>query len=351
MRSPTTDNKQQPTKPNTEIRHHTSHKKATVMLPSKVRFVTVGKSNLWIRSLSSSLKLKERIRVTDLGDGIKHVELNRPEKLNALDIEQFHAIAKVAKELREDKSLRVVILSGNGKGFCSGLDVKSIMKPSAEYLTPNSKIRDLLRRPSGYESKNDSEGSSFDEYNPQAFGNLAQDVGYLWRQVQAPVISVIHGVCFGGGLQIALGCDFRYSTPDCKLSVMESKWGLIPDMSASITLRELVRIDVAKELAFTGRIIDGNEALQLGLVTRVSENPLEEAIKTAKLITSRSPDSVAAAKILFQKTWVASEEQCLKTETKLQMRLLHSFNQMASSATNFGIKIPFLDRKDFEEEK
>jgi enoyl-CoA hydratase/carnithine racemase len=130
---------------------------------------------------------------------------------------------------------------------------------------------------------------------------------------------------------------------------MESKWGLIPDMSASITLRELVRIDVAKELAFTGRIIDGNEALQLGLVTRVSENPLEEAIKTAKLITSRSPDSVAAAKILFQKTWVASEEQCLKTETKLQMRLLPSFNQMASSATNFGIKIPFLDRKDFEE--
>jgi enoyl-CoA hydratase/carnithine racemase len=320
------------------------------MLSSKVGFVRFGQRKTWYRSISSTVIVKERVQVRDLGDGIKHVEFNRPEKINALDIQQFHAIAKVAKELREDRSIRAVILSGKGKGFCSGLDVKSVMKPSKGYVTPTSKIKDLLRRPSGYESQED-EGSSMNEYDPVAFGNLAQDVGYLWRQVQAPVISSIHGVCFGGGLQIALGCDFRYSTPGCKLSVMESKWGLIPDMSASVTLRELVRMDVAKELAFTGRIVDGNEALQLGLVTRVCENPLEEAVKTAKLISSRSPDSIAAAKILFQKTWIASEEDCLEMETKLQMKLLPSFNQIASSATNFGINIPFISRKDFEEEK
>lgn len=320
------------------------------MLSSNVRLVAAGKRKVWYRSLSSTLIVKDRVQVIDLGDGIKHVKLNRPEKLNALDIQQFHAIAKVAKDMRKDRSVRVVILSGRGKGFCSGLDVKSIIKPSSRYVTPTSKRNDLLRRPSGYGIQGDEE-PSFHDFDPVEFGNLAQDVGYLWRQVQAPVISAIHGVCFGGGLQIALGCDFRYSTPDCKLSVMESKWGLIPDMSASITLRELVRMDVAKELAFTGRIIDGNEALQLGLVTRVCEDPLEEAINTAKLISSRSPDSVAAAKILFQKTWVAPENECLKMETKLQMKLLPSYNQIASTLTNFGVNVPFIDRKDFEEEK
>jgi len=131
--------------------------------------------------------------------------------------------------------------------------------------------------------------------------------------------------------------------------VMEAKWGLIPDMSASITLRELVRIDVAKELTFTGKIIDGEEAERLGLVTRCYDDPMKEALKVAETMASRSPDAIAAAKALFQKSWVASEKECLELETDIQKRLLPSWNQLAASAKNFGVKMPYKERKDFDE--
>lgn len=132
----------------------------------------------------------------------------------------------------------------------------------------------LLERPSGYG-------------DDDSYGNLAQDTAYLWRELPVPVIAALHGMCFGGGMQIALGADFRFATPDCKLSIMETKWGIIPDMSASITLRELVPIDVAKELTMTARVISGVEAAQLGLVTRCAEDPIEEANKLAKEIVNR----------------------------------------------------------------
>jgi len=147
----------------------------------------------------------------------------------------------------------------------------------------------------------------------------------------------------------------RFCTPDCQLSVMESKWGLIPDMSGSITLRELVRIDVAKELTMTGKVISGAEAAELGLVTRCVDDPMKEAIQVAKQICERSPDSVAATKRLFQETWVAPEQRCLNLETQLQRQLLASWNQGAASARNFGWNMPYAKRKEFsimdEEEK
>lgn len=147
------------------------------------------------RWLSSSHH--HRISVTDLGDGIKAVELNRPEKMNSLDNDMFKAICHTATELKQDKSVRAVILSGKGKAFCTGLDIKSV----------NFESRKLLDRPAGTE-----------------ISNMAQDVAYLWRQLDVPVIAVLHGMCFGGGLQIALGADFRITTPDCKLCIMEAKW-------------------------------------------------------------------------------------------------------------------------------
>jgi enoyl-CoA hydratase/carnithine racemase len=137
----------------------------------------------------------------------------------------------------------------------------------------------LLKRPSGY--------GNFSHDYKGAVGNLAQDVAFLWRRLNVPVIAAIHGKCFGGGLQIALGADFRFATPDSNLSIMEVKWGLIPDMSASITLRELVRIDVAKELTMTGRIISGDEAARLGLVTRCVADPFREAKNVAEEIIAR----------------------------------------------------------------
>lgn len=269
--------------------------------------------------MSSSASYAHRIVVSDLGDGIKEVELNRPDKMNALDGDMFKAICLVAKELKQDKKLRAVILSGRGKAFCTGLDIKSL----------NFESRKLLDRPAGTE-----------------LTNTAQDVAYLWRMLDVPVIAAVHGMCFGGGLQIALGADFRITTSDCKFSIMEAKWGLIPDMSISVTLRELLPIDVAKELTMTARIINGDEAKGYGLVTKVVENPKESAMNLAKEILSRSPDSVAATKQLYQRTWLAPEKDALELETKLQKKLLFSMNQISAVGNSSGVTLPFKSRQD-----
>ena len=128
---------------------------------------------------------------------------------------------------------------------------------------------------------------------------------------------------------------------------MESKWGLIPDMSGSITLRELVRMDVAKELTMTGRIFDGNEAKELGLVTTLSDDPFETALKLANDITSNSPDAISFTKKLFHETYTnADEKKCLDVETKLQEKLISSWNQLVKSSSNFGLNLPFTNRKE-----
>jgi enoyl-CoA hydratase/carnithine racemase len=262
-------------------------------------------------------------------DGICEVVLNRPDKLNACDLKMFHAIAETASHLRDDRAVRAVILRGEGRAFCTGLDVKSVMS------SPLKQIEELLERPSGY-GKADND-----------IGNLAQDVSYLWRELPVPVICVIHGMCYGAGLQIALGADFRYASPDCQLSIMETKWGLIPDMSIAITLRELVRIDVAKELTMTGRIVTGSEAASLGLVTKVCEDPLKDARAFAQELVKRSPDALACTKELYQSTrTAASEKECLEVETKLQRKLLVSWNQLAASGRAFGYGVPFMNRNN-----
>ncbi len=276
------------------------------------------------------INIKDQVKLISLGQGIINVVLSRPKKLNSLCIPMFEAIAEAASMLRNDKELskglRVVIISGEGKAFCSGLDAKS-----AALSGPKS-LNTLLKRPSGYAGET-------------GVGNLAQDVCYLWRQLPVPVIAAVHGYCFGGGLQIALGADFRFATKDCKLSIMESRWGLIPDMSASIVLRELVRIDVAKELTMTGRIISGTEAEALGLVTRCVDDPMEEAMKVAREIIARSPDSVAASKELFQSTWMeADDATCLEKETTLQLKLIGTWNQAAAAGRQFGINLPYWNK-------
>jgi enoyl-CoA hydratase/carnithine racemase len=192
-------------------------------------------------SSESSLIISKEIE-----SGIFHVQLNRPEKLNALSIELFESLSQTATNLKKNKAIRAVILSGNGKAFCSGLDLKS----AGPGQNPENSDK-LLKKPAKTE-----------------YTNLAQDSAYLWRALPFPVIACLHGVCFGGGLQIALGADFRIATPDCKLSIMEVKWGLIPDITGSITFRELIRMDVAKELAMTARVFTAEEGVGYGLVTR-----------------------------------------------------------------------------------
>jgi len=253
----------------------------------------------------------QNARVTiEYQDDIAIVSLNRGEKYNALDMAMFEAIVDAAKQLSQNRDIRAVILRGEGKGFCAGLDMVSVMKNPLN-------VPELLKKEHG------------------VISNLAQDVGYLWRNVPVPVIAVTHGSCFGGGMQIALGADFRYSTPDCRFSIMEAKWGLIPDMSLSVTLRELTRIDIAKELTMTGRIFEAPEALELGLITKVCDDPFEQALIFAKSLTTRSPDAVMYAKKLFNESWISDDKTALAIETHYQKKLLGRWNHLVAASRNF----------------
>ncbi|HEV7753908.1 MAG TPA: crotonase/enoyl-CoA hydratase family protein [Baekduia sp.] len=244
----------------------------------------------------------ERVRVT-IADHVATVTLTRPEKHNALDPAMFAALGQAARELRHAPGVRAVVLHGEGKSFCSGLDV-------ASFADLDDGVD--LGRPEGERA------------------NGAQRLCTDWIDLPVPVIAAVHGNCFGGGLQIALGADVRIAAPDAKLSVREVRWGLVPDMGITSTLPRLLRIDVAKELTYTGRTVSGEEAAALGLVTRTSEDPLGAAQALAREIAARSPDAVQAAKRLFDTAWNAPVDEGLVLETELQMSLIGGTNQMAA---------------------
>jgi enoyl-CoA hydratase/carnithine racemase len=243
----------------------------------------------------------ERIKVTVL-DNIAHVSLNRAEKHNALDMQMFHAIRHTIKRLKHDRSIRAVIVQGNGMDFCTGLDIKSVMASAKAPLA-------LLFKWLPWQA------------------NLAQYVSTGWRDISVPVIMVIHGRCWGGGLQIALGGDFRIATPNASFSIMESRWGLIPDMGGTLALKELLNLDSAKELAMTGEVIDGAKALKHGLVTHIEAEPYKRALELAKLISQQSPDSTAAIKKLYNKSWWSKPGLALARESYYQIKILLGKNR------------------------
>jgi enoyl-CoA hydratase/carnithine racemase len=219
----------------------------------------------------------------------------RADKHNGLDGRMFIALNEAIDELAADDELRVVVLSGEGPSFCAGLDFKSFTSDGG----PN-----LLERPEG------------------EVANLAQKVAYGWRELPVPVIAALHGACFGGGLQIALGADIRIAAPDARLSAMEIVHGLIPDMSITQTLLRLVRDDVARELVYTGRQVEAAEAQRLGLVTGVDDEPLEAAGELAATIAERAPQAVRNAKRLLNEAPDLDPAGALLLETELQLQLL-----------------------------
>jgi enoyl-CoA hydratase/carnithine racemase len=263
---------------------------------------------------------EDRVRVKISASGVATVTMVRAEKHNALDQAMFEGLVNAAAQLAGDTSVRAVVLHGEGKSFCSGLDI-------ASFMSGQGGTGVLLQRESG------------------RLANLAQRVSYDWSLVPAPVIAAIHGNCFGGGLQIALGADIRIAAPDAKLSVMEVKWGLVPDMGITQVLPRLVRIDVAKELTFSGRIVSGADALALGLVTRNSDDPLSEALELAEEIAQKSPDAVRAAKRLYDQTWVSDDTAgALQLESELQAGLIGKPNQLAAVVAGMsGEKPVFAD--------
>lgn len=239
---------------------------------------------------------KNRVEV-HINENVAHVSLNRPDKHNAIDMQMFNSIRKTIKRLKADRSIRAVIVEGKGEDFCSGLDIKAVMKSSKAPLQ-------LLFKWLPWQA------------------NLAQYVSVGWRKVPVPVIMVLHGRCWGGGLQIALGGDFRIAAPDTSIAIMEARWGLIPDMGGTLALRELVSLDIAKELAMTGATINGEQALNYGLVTHVNEDPYGKALQLAQAICLQSPDSVAATKKLYNKSWWSKPGFALARESYYQIRIL-----------------------------
>ena len=254
--------------------------------------------------------MHDRIELT-IENRVANVMLNRPEMHNALDMKMFTTIASVQKKLARERDLRCVILSGNGVDFCSGLDVKSIM-------SNRKAIMKLLWKWLPWRS------------------NLAQVVSTGWRKLQVPVIAAIHGRCWGGGMQIALGADFRVVTPDASLSVMEGRWGLIPDMGGNLALAELCGRDQAMWLAMTAEIMDGQRAFELGLATVVTEQPQETANGMATELLERSPDAVAAVKRLYRKSWNSRPGTWLARESAYQVRVIAGKNQRIAVARQMG---------------
>lgn len=259
----------------------------------------------------------DRVTVS-IRDGIADVRLNRVDKRNALDSAMFTAIARVGKELANNSELRAVVLSGNGASFCAGLDFGGFQAMAGS--TAVSKDDDL---------------SNAGSMESGAITHLAQQICWVWQEVPVPVIAALHGHALGGGLQLALGTDIRIAHPTTQISMREVHWGLIPDMTGTLMLSRLVRDDVAKDLVFSARVISGIEAHELGLVTRVSEIPLEVAMQIAREITGRSPDAVRGAKALINRLSNAGAAEHFAEERRIIYGLIGKPNQVEAVTSNF----------------
>lgn len=254
----------------------------------------------------------DRVRIERDGP-VAHVVLARPDKMNALDAAMFSSLVAAGDEVAADATVRAVVLRGEGRSFCAGLDLGSFSA--------------MADQGSGDGAGSGSGGGIVDRL-PGRPSNLFQEAAHVWHALPQPVVAALHGHVLGGGLQIALGADVRYCTPDATLSVMEMRWGLLPDMTGPQTLVRLCGLDVAKELVLTARRIDGAEAASLGLVTHVSEDPVADATALATEIAGRNPEAVQGAKALLNAAGSRPLEESLVDESRRMASLIGSPNQV-----------------------
>ncbi|CAN5116660.1 crotonase/enoyl-CoA hydratase family protein [soil metagenome] len=259
--------------------------------------------------------MSERITLS-VENGVADVRFARAEKLNALDPEQFEAIAAMIDRIGAMNGVRCVVLSGEGRGFCAGIDLESLSNSPA--------LRDLMPRTHGD-------------------ANVFQQVAWGWRTLPVPVIAAVHGFAFGAGFQIMLGADIRIATPDAQLSMMEARWGLAPDIAGIALLRGLVRDDVARELTYTARRISGDEALTLGIVSHVHADPYTRAMTLARTIAANSPDAIRAGKRLFNLAADTGSADILLAESKEQQVLLSSASHAETIAAAREKRPPVFD--------
>lgn len=256
---------------------------------------------------------EQRVTIS-LADGVADVRFNRPDKLNALDPAMFEGIERALGELRETKGLRVVVLSGEGRAFSAGLDMASMASGGA---SAGKDLRDRTHGPA----------------------NIFQHVAWGWRELPVPVIAAVHGIAFGGGFQIMSGADIRIMAPDARLSIMELKWGLVPDMAGIALWRTLVRDDVLRELTYTHREFSGEEALRLGFATRLADDPHAEAMALAREIAGKNPDAIRAAKRLYN-AYADDAERLLMAESVEQAGVIRTPNQIEAVQANMERRTP-----------
>jgi enoyl-CoA hydratase/carnithine racemase len=266
-------------------------------------------------SATATTTTNDRVAIELGEDGVAEVRFLRADKMNALDPEMFQRIIEAGSTLQRMKGLRAVVLSGEGKAFCAGLDLSNFARPPAEDEPT------LIERTYGN-------------------SNRAQQVAMQWRKLPVPVIAAVHGVCFGGGLQIASGADIRIVHPATRMAIMEMKWGLVPDMGGYVLWRGLVRDDVLRELIYTNREFNGAEAQALGLATYVDENPRERALAIARQIALKNPHAIRAAKRLQADMHERETDAILMEESIEQHAILRSRNQVEAVMAEMERRTP-----------
>ena len=263
--------------------------------------------------------MSDRITV-EMRDGVADVRLVRTDKMNALDDAMFSALIETGERLKADNGVRAIVLSGSGRAFCAGLDTENFGKMASGERGGAGRLVTHDRTPGG--------------------SNRAQHAVMVWREQTVPVIAAVHGVAFGGGFQLTLGADMRFVTPDARLSILDIKWGLVPDMAGMVLLRGLVRDDSARELTYTGRVFTGAEAQGLGIATRVCADPYAEAMAVAAEIAGKNPHAVRAAKRLFAAMADGDAHEILKLESMEQTALIGAPNQVEAVMSNLQKRTP-----------
>jgi enoyl-CoA hydratase/carnithine racemase len=259
---------------------------------------------------------EDRVKIT-IENGVADIRFVRTDKMNALDDAMFSAILAAGERMKTEKGVRAVVLSGDGRAFCAGLDMGNF-----------GKMAEGTRK----QGESSAGGNLDDRSHGEA--NRAQYAALVWRDVPVPVIAAVHGVAFGGGFQIMLGADIRYTAPDTKLCVMEIKWGLVPDMGGIELMRHLAREDLIRELTYSGRIFSGEEAFQYGFATRVTATPREDALKLAHEIAGKSPTAMRANKRLMNLAARGTAAEILQAESTEQIALIGSPNQVEAILSN-----------------
>lgn len=268
--------------------------------------------------------MQERIRIS-IDNGIADVRLNRPDKMNAVDQSMFDALVESGRSLIEHKGLRAVVLSGEGRAFCAGLDMSRFEKMSG---------------PGGASASNELRLKA----RSHGIANGPQYAALVWRDIPVPVIAAVHGAALGAGFQLMLGADIRFIAPDTKLAVLEMKWGLVPDMGGLALMRHLARDDVVRELTYSARIFSGTEALTLGFATRVCTDPHKQAMALAREIANKNPDAIRASKRLLNLAQHADPATMLKAESDEQIAVMGKPNQIEAVMANLQKRAPqFLD--------